>query len=160
MENFLNPFMLVRLTQRGSRKGGLTYDSALGNSLRDRLRQHASSINEASNLELNDFYFRALTVDDIWIPLGENVLIQKFQPLWNRVIDGFGNKTPGKGRAIQKRSSWDVLHPGRRFVEKLALSQNALTIEDINRKIINFYQGKLNPKELLSLDDEDKELNL
>jgi hypothetical protein len=41
----------------------------------------------------------------VWIPLGENVLIEKFQSLRNRVIDGFGNKTPGKRRADQLRSS-------------------------------------------------------
>ena len=52
-------------------------------------------------------------VDDIWIPLGENILIERFKPLWNQVIDGFGNNDPGGRRATQYRSHWDVLHPGK-----------------------------------------------
>ena len=45
---------------------------------------------------------------------------ESFHPLWNTVIDGFGNKDPGRGRTAQRKSPWDVLHPGRRFAEKLA----------------------------------------
>ena len=59
-------------------------------------------------------------VDDIWIPLGENILIERFKPLWNQVIDGFGNNDPGGRRATQYRSHWDVLHPGRPWAVKLA----------------------------------------
>ena len=29
-------------------------------------------------------------MDDIWIPLGESLLIEMFVPLWNRILDGFG----------------------------------------------------------------------
>jgi hypothetical protein len=120
--NFGQPIYVGKAVPRGARKGGLGFDAGKGKALRDRLNQHAGSINEAINLDLTDFYYRALTVDDIWIPLGENVVIEKFQPLWNRVIDGFGNKTPGKGRATQKRSSWDVLHPGRKVRGCIGLS--------------------------------------
>jgi len=42
-----------------------------------------------------------------------------FSPIWNRLIDGFGNHDPGSGRYRQQRSPWDVLHPGRGFAEKL-----------------------------------------
>jgi hypothetical protein len=45
-------------------------------------------------------------------------LIRKFGPLWNTVIDGFGNHTPGEGRFNQARSGWDVLHPGRAWAKK------------------------------------------
>ncbi len=31
----------------------------------------------------------------------------------NKIIDGFGNHDPGKGRYNQLRSRWDKLHPGR-----------------------------------------------
>ena len=74
-----------------------------GNGLRDRLRQHAASIEQANNLELQDFYYRCLVVDDIWIPFKENMLIETFKPIWNIVIDGFGNKDPGNRRATQYR---------------------------------------------------------
>jgi hypothetical protein len=56
----------------------------------------------------------------VWIALAETLLITHFQPLWNVLVDGFGNHDPGKGRRHQARSDWDVLHPGRPFAEKLA----------------------------------------
>jgi hypothetical protein len=132
-------------------------DAGGGKALRDRLGQHAASIDEATNLSLSDFYYRALTVDDIWIPLGENVVIEKFQPLWNRVIDGFGNKTPGKGRNNQKRSPWDVIHPGRKFVEKLNLALNPSSEEAIFQRIAKFYDGKLSDAEKLSVGEGETE---
>ena len=45
-------------------------------------------------------------------------MIEMFAPLWNRVLDGFGNHDPGKGRYQQQRSPWDVLHPGRAWAER------------------------------------------
>ena len=47
------------------------------------------------------------------------MLIRHFQPVWNQVIDGFGNHDPGKGRNQQRRSVWDTLHPGREWAGKL-----------------------------------------
>jgi hypothetical protein len=152
---FEQPIYVGKAVPKGARKGGLGFDAGKGNALRDRLRQHAASIDEASNLNLTDFHYRALTVDDIWIPLGENVVIEKFQPLWNRVIDGFGNKTPGKGRATQRRSSWDVLHPGRKFVDSLALAANPLTTEAIERRVMDFFAGKLPETEKLAPGGEE-----
>jgi len=152
---FLQPIYVGKAVPKGARKGGLDFDASKGKALRDRLTQHASSINEASNLDLADFQYRALTVDDVWIPLGENVVIEKYQPLWNRVIDGFGNKTPGQGRATQRRSSWDVLHSGRRFVEALALAANPLSAEEITRKVADFFAGKLPEAEKLAPGQEN-----
>lgn len=117
---FAQPIYVGKAVPKGARKGGLSFDASKGNALRDRLRKHAGSVGDAQNLELDDFYFRSIVVDDIWIPLGENMLIELFQPIWNRVIDGFGNNDPGRRRATQYRSPWDVLHPGRSFAEKLA----------------------------------------
>lgn len=152
---FQQPIYVGKAIPKGGRRGGLGFDAGKGKALRDRLTQHASSIGEARNLDLGDFHYRALTVDDVWIPLGENVLIEKFQPLWNRVIDGFGNKTPGKGRASQKRSSWDVLHPGRKFVEDLSLAKNPAAERDIVLRISNFFAGKLSEAEKIAPGKED-----
>ncbi len=118
---FEQPIYVGKAVPKGARKGGLAFDASKGKALRDRLRQHAGSVDEATNLKLEDFHFRSLVVDDIWIPLGENMMIEQFKPIWNLVIDGFGNKDPGKRRATQYRSPWDVLHPGRQFAEKLAV---------------------------------------
>jgi Eco29kI-like restriction endonuclease len=85
----------------------------------DRLAEHAESISLAENLNLEDFFCRYLAVDDIWIPLGENLLIEMFSPLWNRLIDGFGNHDPGRGRYQGRTPAWNVLHPGRSWAKKL-----------------------------------------
>lgn len=121
-DQFTQPIYVGKAIPKGGRKGGLTKDASKGTALRDRLKQHSSSVDEAQNLELDDFWVRHLVVEDIWIPLGENMLIETFQPVWNRAIDGFGNKDPGRRRATQYRSPWDVLHRGRQFAEKLAES--------------------------------------
>jgi hypothetical protein len=76
-------------------------------------------------------------VDDIWIPLGESLLIEMFSPVWNRLIDGFGNHDPGKGRYQQQRSPWDVLHPGRSWAEKL--QQHSKSETDLLKAVENFW---------------------
>jgi len=154
---FQQPIYVGKAVPKGARKGGLGFDSGKGTALRDRLRSHAASIEQAENLNLSDFHYRALTVDDIWIPLGENVVIEKFQPLWNRVIDGFGNKDPGRRRATQYRSMWDVLHPGREFAEKLAA--HPLTVEQITARVAAFFAGKLPAGEQLAHGAEDEDAN-
>lgn len=78
-----------------------------------RLAHHARSIDAAHNLRLTDFSCRWLVLDPVWIGLTEQVLIAEYQPIWNVVVDGFGNNDPGRGRWNQRRSQWDTLHPGR-----------------------------------------------
>ncbi|MGB8246808.1 MAG: Eco29kI family restriction endonuclease, partial [Chlorobium sp.] len=103
-------------------KGG-DLEASPGKVLFNRLMQHKRSIEEASNLDIADFLCRYLIVDDIWIPLGETLLITKFDPLWNKLIDGFGNHDPGKGRHDGLRPRWDVLHPGRSWADRCQLRE-------------------------------------
>lgn len=137
---FAQPIYVGKAVPKGGRKGGLAFDAAKGRALRDRLRKHAGSITDAHNLDIADFSFRCIVVDDIWIPLGENMLIETFQPIWNRVIDGFGNNDPGARRATQYRSPWDVLHPGRAFAEKLGTGLS--TPESIVAKLAAYFAGQ------------------
>ena len=140
---FEKPIYVGKAVPKGARKGGLTFDASSGRALRDRLRHHAVSISEAINLELEDFHFRSLVIDDIWIPLGENMMIESFQPIWNVVIDGFGNKVPGKGRERQRRSPWDVLHPGRRLAS--ALRESDYTPESFMLTLRDYFAGQVVP---------------
>lgn len=114
------PIYVGKAIPTGARKGDVEFDATVGYALFKRLSEHADSINQVANLSLSDFKCRFLVVDDIWIPLGESLLIRQFRPLWNVAIDGFGNHDPGAGRHKQRRSPWDVLHPGRQWVERLA----------------------------------------
>ena len=139
--SFGQPIYVGKAIPKGGRKGGLTKDvAAKGHALADRLKQHASSVTEASNLELAEFHVRYLVVNDIWIPLGENMLIETFKPIWNRAIDGFGNKDPGRRRATQFKSPWDVLHPGRKFAHKLA--DSPATPELLKKRIEDYFAGR------------------
>jgi len=132
---FEQPIYIGKAIPKGGRKGGLSEDAAAkGTALRDRLGQHLTSVSEGKGLKAKDFFYRCLVVDDIWIPLGENMLIERFRPVWNLVIDGFGNKDPGRRRKDQYRSPWDVLHPGRSFTHKLGVNPTSVEafIESLN----------------------------
>lgn len=135
---FEAPIYVGKAVPAGARKGGFGLGLSPGNVLYRRLEEHATSIIQARNLNIEDFFCRYLVVDDIWIPLGESLLIEKFSPLWNKVIDGFGNHDPGKGRYNQQRSRWDTLHPGRSWAERLA--PNKETVEQILEKIKIFFE--------------------
>lgn len=54
-------------------------------------------------------------LDPVWIRLTEQVLIAEYQPMWNVVVDRFGNNDPGRGRWNQRCSQWDTLHPRREW---------------------------------------------
>ena len=113
------PIYVGKAIPKGGRKGGLLSDGRSETSLFDRLREHATSNTQAQNLTLHEFRCRFLTVDDVWIPLAESLLIEEFRPLWNVTVEGFGIHNPGAGRIGQKKSIWDSLHPGRPWAEGL-----------------------------------------
>jgi hypothetical protein len=157
---FRQPIYIGKAIPKGGRKGGLGADASKGRAMADRLGQHSQSIEEVSNLNLDDFFVRYLMVDDIWIPLGENMLIEEYKPIWNRAIDGFGNKDPGRRRATQYKSPWDVLHPGRKFAAKLA--DSPLTMDFLTERVSDYLSGndlkklpKVIEQQQLDSDEQD-----
>jgi Eco29kI restriction endonuclease len=112
------PIYVGKAIPQGARKGGEAAGNTQSQALFKRLQEHAKSIDACENLALSDFTCRYLAVDDIWIPLGESLLISTFAPLWNLVLDGFGNHDPGAGRHAGLVPRWDVLHPGRSWAAK------------------------------------------
>jgi len=133
---FQAPIYVGKAVPKGARKGG-GVGEVRSKALYDRLREHADSVQLAANLNIKDFFCRFLVVDDIWIPLGESLLIAKFAPLWNALIDGFGNHDPGSGRYKGLRPRWDVLHPGRAWAEKCKVREE--TQELIVRDVQNYF---------------------
>ncbi|MFM8220786.1 MAG: Eco29kI family restriction endonuclease, partial [Planctomycetaceae bacterium] len=113
------PIYVGKAIPPGNRRGVIDPRAKIGDPLFKRLKEHAESIRCCGNLDVADFDCRYLVVDDVWIPLGESLLIQSFRPVWNVALDGFGNHDPGGGRRGQKRSPWDTLHPGRPWARKL-----------------------------------------
>jgi hypothetical protein len=93
------------------------------------------------NLDIADFSVRWLVVEDIWIPLGESALIRRYRPVWNALVDGFGNHDPGAGRIAGIRSRWDTLHSGRPWSEKFP--ERPETAADIEQDVREYLRSRL-----------------
>jgi len=110
--------------------------------LYQRLREHTRNIQQAANLQLDDFRCQFMILSgvesDLVVPV-EAELIRRYRPFWNSVVDGFGNHDPGRGRYGQARSEWDVLHPGRPWAERL--TGESLSLEEVTAKIEQFLEG-------------------
>ncbi len=107
-----------------------------------RLCEHCKSIKQVSNLKPKDFCCRFMILSriegDLVVPV-EAELIRKYKPLWNTVVDGFGNHDPGSGRYNQAKSEWDILHHGRGWAKKL--TGKSARLDDVLAKIVKYEHG-------------------
>ena len=108
----------------------------VGTRLFDRMKNHRQSILAAENLEIADFSVKLLVLSYIWVPMAETAMITRYMPLWNKVVDGFGNHDPGSGRINGVRSRWDTLHPGRAWSGKYP--ERRESAQDIEQNVIQF----------------------
>jgi len=143
------PIYIGKAVPSGARRGTSLFSDAKGRWLFKRLTEHRESIalverHGPDNLRVADFTVKFLIVDDIWIPLGESLLIATFKPLWNRVLDGFGNHDPGSGRYKGLRPLWDALHPGRDWAMKC--QERPESAEEIQRRVGAFFEGNSPPR--------------
>lgn len=138
---YLCPIYVGKAVPEGARKGGQGTDVNPGIALYKRLNDHAKSIEAAQNIELKDFRCRFLAVDDIWIPLAESMLIERFKPVWNCLLEGFGNHAPGKGRNAMMTPSWDWYHPGRSWAANL--SPYTKSKEQLDKDISEYLKNAL-----------------
>lgn len=118
-------------TGKAAVSGARTGQGTAGNTtaLWSRINKHRDSVSQATNLDVKDFHVRFLVIESLWIPLGETLMINRFQSVWNCLVYGFGSNAPGAGRNMGKRSRWDTLHPGRPPAVKLQPStETALQI--------------------------------
>ena len=136
-----SPIYIGKAAPKGARKGVDILNSEIqGEELYRRLNDHRKSLISATNIEVQDFTYRYLVVEDIWIALGEALLISRFTPVWNTTLDGFGNHDPGKGRKDQRRSKWDILHPGRKWADKLA--HRTETYNELLNEVIRYLSSE------------------
>ena len=109
--------------------------------LYSRLREHSRSIQQTETLEDDFFYCRFIILENeesSLIGTVEAALIRLYKPIWNTVVDGFGNHDPGKGRYNQAKSEWDVMHPGRSWADKCTgVASNSNVIEEKIRQYLN-----------------------
>lgn len=136
------PIYVGKADPPGGRKGGLPDQLTRAASLRNRLMKHGRTIASANNLDIADFHCRFLLVSHLWLELAENMMITRFSPVWNTLIDGFGNNDPGAGRYAQMVSRWDVLHPGRVWADRCARRNE--TADDIAREVANHLAARPN----------------
>lgn len=118
-------------TTRAEKSGATT--------LYQRLREHSTSLRRAANLSTADFRCRFMILngpESNMITIVEAELIRQYKPLWNTIVDGFGNHDPGSGRYNQAKSEWDVLHPGRIWAERL--TGESPVLETVKAKIASF----------------------
>jgi hypothetical protein len=113
------PIYVGKAVPAGARRGEVVAEAATERNLHQRLREHARSIEHAQNIELAHFGCRFLVLPPIWITISERLLIERYRPVWNVCVSGFGIHAPGRGRGQQRRSDWDTLHPGRPFAREL-----------------------------------------
>jgi hypothetical protein len=92
------PIYVGEAARKGGRKGGVLLEGPAGKVIFNRLKNHRDSIRNTKNLRVEDFWCRYLALKDFFIPLCESLLIDRYTPIWNKVIDGFGNKVVGAGR--------------------------------------------------------------
>lgn len=116
------PIYVGKAVPPGSRTGMSVSNDESADLFR-RLREHTSSLAHAANLDAGDFRCRFMILGEIerdLIAPVESAIIRKYRPLWNaKVLHGFGNHDPGSGRYNQRRSRWDILHPGRVWAERM-----------------------------------------
>lgn len=135
------PLYVGKAVPPGGRKGGFPEKPSAAPALHHRLAEHAETIEQARNLNIKHFACRHLAVDEVWIKLAELLLIEDYKPLWNIVVDGFGNHNPGAPRGRSMRPNWDTLHPGRAWAAHLQPS--ALTLKQIRQRVKTHLQRKL-----------------
>lgn len=113
------PIYVGKAVPKGARKA-LTDADKIGPELWGRIDEHRRSTEAVVDLNPSDFRVRYLVADELFIPLAETLMIRTLRPVWNQVVDGFGNHDPGSGRYNGKRPDWDTLHPGRSWASKLS----------------------------------------
>lgn len=134
------PVYVGKAIPKGGRTGIASENGEETFALRDRLSAHRRSIAATDNLSVEHFALRLLTVEPIFIPLGETMLITQTGPLWNRVVSGFGSNAPGIGRQAGKKSRWDTLHPGR--AHSVALPDGSESAEQISQEAREYLRSR------------------
>ncbi len=116
------PIYIGKAVPKGWRQARMSdVATTQSNELYSRLREHSRNIKVVTGLSVDEFSCRLVIFEEggsDMIGTIEAALIRINFPLWNSVVDGFGNHTPGAGRFQQAKSDWDVIHPGRTWADK------------------------------------------
>lgn len=138
----MKPIYVGKAVPAGWRTARGNVTTLIGQRLYGRLAEHVTSLQHASNLDPEDFRCRFMILSGTETDLITSVeaeLIRIYRPLWNSVVDGFGNHDPGIGRRAQAPSEWDTLHPGRPWAARL--TGQAPDLNEVIEKIQVYLSG-------------------
>ena len=90
-----------------------------------------NQINRIRSMSFHLFH----SIEDSFIGLAESILVSIFDPLWNRILDGFGNNPTGSPRSPQGVSKWDQFHPGRRR----GLGASRIDMAVISQRVTDYF---------------------
>lgn len=141
-EEYRLPIYVGKAEPSGWRQSRVAVSEKSGGRLFERLSQHARNVESAKNLDLGDFVCRLMILaGDVAAMIAsiEAALIAMHRPLWNSVIDGFGNHHPGRKRLTSKITQWDALHPRRSWVKEM--SGEAPDLKMLNRRVKDYLVG-------------------
>lgn len=150
------PIYVGQARPKGTRKG-VADETVDSTTLWDRIKDHRLSIEQVLDLEVEDFLVRHLVAIEAFVTLAERVMIRHHRPVWNSLVDGFGNHDPGADRRrTGKRPPWDELHPGRWWSHRLNMPTPSLISADLSRqRIRDFFAGQLSEEEIESIEAEE-----
>jgi predicted DNA-binding transcriptional regulator AlpA len=113
-----------------------------GDRLWYRINEHRKSILAVSGqggIEVEDFEIRYLVTASGFEVNAEDQLIQYFKPIWNKetkICFGIGKHGDDHNTRKNKKSPWDILHPGREWALKSeALKTPAGIVADISNHL-------------------------
>jgi len=122
----------IYVGKAGSFQGGGRTPQEQGMTLSTRLDEHRKSIKMAKNLSVSHFTCRHLVIATGYEGAAERALIALFHPIWNkeiRVLWGLGKHGDSAETRRNKRSPWDVLHPGRPCAASKKLTDAKTTVQ-------------------------------
>ncbi|MDD1762354.1 MAG: Eco29kI family restriction endonuclease [Methanothrix sp.] len=115
-----------------------------GDRLCRRLEDHRKNISKTTTtLDINDFEFRSLVVQSGWETAAEDYMIHLFRPIWNnetKILYGLGKHGDDADTRSNKRSPWDVVHPGRPWAANINLPDSK-TCEQITEEIAAHFEA-------------------
>jgi len=141
-EDYCLPIYVGKAEPTGWRQSRSSDDDGKNTKLFARLNQHSKSVASAKNLKLADFACRLMIFEGpvaSMIASVEASLISMHRPLWNSVVDGFGNHNPGAKRVTGKITQWDALHPGREWAKQMTGEMPDVNL--LKRRVKDYFAG-------------------
>jgi len=136
------PIYVGKATPVGWRQSRNVGSQSSGTRLFSRIKEHVNSIQSTRSLSVHDFHCRFMIFEgetQNMIAAVEAALIAEKTPLWNSVVDGFGNHAPGGKRKEGKLPAWDSLHPGRGWTSQM--SGERPEAKDVQKRVKDYLVG-------------------